>query len=278
MTRFLRDFRLVPVVLFAAGSLFVLKVVGIVNDGGYTLAESPDAIASSLDGSAAALTKLPASVEKPQSWAQEMLNFPNTNASVRETEPAVKFTQIPVRSGIALDVTGSVGASKPAEKPDGAPGNKSATDHAANPPKDPGGMVVSLDPDRSSSPAERAILGRLQERRQEIEAQGRELEIREGLVKAAEKRLEARLAELKELEARVSTAAQDREGSDARRFKALVTMYENMKPKDAAKIFDRLDLAVLVQVTSQINPRQMSEILANMSPEAGERLTVDLAN
>ncbi len=30
--------------------------------------------------------------------------------------------------------------------------------------------------------------------------------------------------------------------SEAARFKSLVTMYENMKAKDAAKIFDRLDM------------------------------------
>jgi flagellar motility protein MotE (MotC chaperone) len=51
-----------------------------------------------------------------------------------------------------------------------------------------------------------------------------------------------------------------------------------MKPKDAAKIFDRLDLTILVQVTSLINPRKMSDILGQMSAEAAERLTVELAN
>ena len=55
-------------------------------------------------------------------------------------------------------------------------------------------------------------------------------------------------------------------------------MYENMKPKDAAKIFDRLDIRVLIEVANQINPRRMSDILAQMSPEAAERLTVELAN
>jgi len=51
-----------------------------------------------------------------------------------------------------------------------------------------------------------------------------------------------------------------------------------MKPKDAAKIFDRLELGILVQVTSLINPRKMSDILGQMSAEAAERLTVELAN
>ena len=55
-------------------------------------------------------------------------------------------------------------------------------------------------------------------------------------------------------------------------------MYENMKPKDAARIFDRLDMKSLWKSRPQINPRKMSEILAQMSPETAERLTVELAN
>ena len=56
-----------------------------------------------------------------------------------------------------------------------------------------------------------------------------------------------------------------------------ITMYESMKPKDAARIFDRLDLRILVDVSTQMKPRQMAEILAQMSPESAERLTVELA-
>ena len=55
-------------------------------------------------------------------------------------------------------------------------------------------------------------------------------------------------------------------------------MYETMKPKEAAKIFDRLDMKVLVDVASQINPRRMSEIMAQMSTEAAEKLTVEFAS
>jgi flagellar motility protein MotE (MotC chaperone) len=96
-------------------------------------------------------------------------------------------------------------------------------------------------------------------------------------MKASEKRLEARINELKELEARISAAAQQKDEGEAAKFKNLITMYDNMKAKDAAKIFDRLDLRVLVDVATQINPRRMSDILAQMSAEAAERLTVEFA-
>ena len=85
--------------------------------------------------------------------------------------------------------------------------------------------------------------------------------------------------ELKETEVKGNAAsAQKKEEAGAARLKTLAVMYENMKPKDAAKIFDRLDMKVLLDMTSQINPRKMSEILALMSADAAERLTMELAN
>ena len=37
-------------------------------------------------------------------------------------------------------------------------------------------------------------------------------------------------------------------------------------------------MKVLVSVSTEINPRKMAEILAEMTPEAAERLTVELAD
>src|SRR5262249_50768931 len=135
-----------------------------------------------------------------------------------------------------------------------------------------------LDLDRPMvSPGERAVLESLNRRRQDLEARARALDVRESLIGAAEKRIEGRFNELKELEARVNAAIHKKDEGEAARFKGLVTMYENMKAKDAAKIFDRLDLKILIEVATQINPRRMSDILAQMSPEAAERLTIEIA-
>jgi flagellar motility protein MotE (MotC chaperone) len=246
--RLLREFRIIPVVLFAAICLLTLKVIGIVRGDGYVLGGEPflgETLATRIADSRSPQPKPARPAAAKQSWAQEMFNYP--------------------------EVTGSVPESKPVEKPP-------AVKKPAEPPKESGGTPVMIDASKPSSPAERALLERLQERRQEIEARARELEIRDGMLKAAEMRLESRVAELKALEARVNTAMQAKEDSDAARFKGLVAMYENMKPKDAAKIFDRLELPILVQVTSLINPRKMSDILGQMSADSAERLTVELAN
>jgi flagellar motility protein MotE (MotC chaperone) len=123
------------------------------------------------------------------------------------------------------------------------------------------------------SPAERALLERLQERRQELDARNRDLELRENLIKDAEKRLENRIDELKDVENRINGKG----GEQAAKFKSLVVMYEGMKPKDAARIFDKLDQAVLVDVANAMNPRKLADVLALMNAEMAQRLTVELA-
>ncbi|WP_038952813.1 flagellar protein FlbB, partial [Bradyrhizobium japonicum] len=118
---------------------------------------------------------------------------------------------------------------------------------------------------------------RLQARRQEIESRQREIDIRESLLKSAEKRIENKVEEMKAVESRISATQAEQKAAEAQRMKGLVTMYEGMKPKDAARVFDRLEMGVLIEIASQIAPRKMSDIMGVMSPEAAERLTVEMA-
>ena len=59
---------------------------------------------------------------------------------------------------------------------------------------------------------------------------------------------------MKGVESRISTATEQKSEADAARFKGIITMYEGMKPKDAAKVFDHLEMPVLIQIASQIAP------------------------
>ncbi|MBZ0217766.1 MAG: hypothetical protein K8F25_14505, partial [Fimbriimonadaceae bacterium] len=75
-------------------------------------------------------------------------------------------------------------------------------------PDDVGKLVQpGQDPDDSRS----AVLERLRERRQQLEAFEREVTMRENLLQAAEKQLDTRIAELKEIEGRISAAVGERE-------------------------------------------------------------------
>jgi len=248
--------------------------------------------APAIDADATVIRAAPGATRpSDRSWAQQMFNFPDPNGAA----PAPSdLARLPVIAPLAADkgnaeiITGSVG-----ENAEGKSDAKTKGDAASPAGKDgksakagkdnqnlapPNGTVIPTEGPPAPSGAERAILERLQERRQELDKRARELDIREGLIGEAEKRIEARLAEIKDGQAQLAVATEKKDEAEAARFKGLVTMYENMKPRDAAKIFDRLEIGVLLEVATQINPRRMADILAQMAPETAERLTVELAN
>jgi flagellar motility protein MotE (MotC chaperone) len=126
-----------------------------------------------------------------------------------------------------------------------------------------------------ASAEERALLEKLRDRRTEIDARDRDLELRDNLIRLGERKLDDRIGELRSLE---SQMGQNGTKNDAKsRFKPLVVMYESMKPKEAARVFDRLDVKVLIELVGHMNPRKVSEILASMDAAAAERLTLALA-
>lgn len=128
---------------------------------------------------------------------------------------------------------------------------------------------------RSASPTEREILEKLKTRRAAIDAQDRDLEMRDALLRATERKLDEKIGLLRSLE---SQEGQGAPKNDVKaRYKPLVTMYESMKPKEAARVFDKLDIAILLDLVGHMNPRKMSEILAVMEPVAASKLTVALA-
>lgn len=291
MIQFASGIRLLPVVLFATASLLALKTASIVGGSGYIVAGPQRAYATAASSddrhrppapSAArhladvklAEAKYPEKPAGTRSWAQEMLGYPDITGSVSKPAAAP-----PPASGQA---EGEASPDKAATRGDKETAKPSGAAHEA-PAGAAKGSAADVKPNAFTSDkpiasaGERTLLEQLQQRRQELDARDRELEIREGLLKTAEQRIEARLSELKDVEAKVDAAAAKKDEAEASRLKGLVTMYENMKPKDAAKIFDRLDLRILIDVATQINPRRMSDILAAMSTEAAERLTVELA-
>jgi flagellar motility protein MotE (MotC chaperone) len=233
MTSF-RDIRVLPVVVIAVLSLAVLKLAGIVIDGGYVF-----------DYGAAPQKTSRERVQ--ESWAADTFNFPANRLS-------------------DVEVTGSVPEKKKEEPKPEVKAPETA-------PPQPNAFS-----DKPPIPeAERAVLERLQARRQELEARAREIEIRENLLRTAEKRIESKADELKNAETRAGGSGEAKSEADAAKFKGLVTMYESMKPKDAARVFDRLDMTVLIEIATQIAPRKMSDIMGLMSADAAEKLTVEMA-
>ncbi|AMJ60516.1 MotE family protein [Bosea sp. PAMC 26642] len=241
--------RLIPAVILGAMSLLALKL----------LAWTSEPYPGRIPASGPVLAARAAPAPQPEKWAFAKV-IARAHAPDTFMDP---------------ETTGSNPAPEPKKEHEkGEAEAKAEAARAANPLNKAGVINGTAAP---VSPGERAVLERLGERRDEIDARMRELEMRERLLDSAEKKLDGRVGDLKALEEKVEGPKARGNEDETKAVKNLVIMYEAMKPKEAARVFDRLGLDVLVPVVQQMNPRKMSEVLAAMSPERAEKLTVALA-
>lgn len=129
-----------------------------------------------------------------------------------------------------------------------------------------------------ASPAEYAILQDLAARRQQLDDRERSMMLRSQMIGVAEKRLEGRIQELKRIEQAVAAALRQIDQEEEAQILSLVKVYESMKPKSAARIFEELDMETLLEVASRMREGKIAGVLAKMSPEAAKALTEELAN
>ncbi len=227
--------------IIALVALLSFKTIGIVNNGGYAFPFGDST--------------------RPH----PLSNFGNLIAGWRPTnaDPIVtgalggeKEAPKPESGGEKVAEAATTPADKPAE-PAAAP-DAAANPSAADPTSPAAGApaVANATPATPLSETERALMLRLQERRETLDKRAQEMDIREGLLQAAEKRLEDRIKDLRKAEegagevpelsnpvaaAPGEPAAAQRRGEPRQAIRNLVTMYEAMRAKEAARVFESLD-------------------------------------
>lgn len=170
---------------------------------------------------------------------------------------------------------------KPAAK-DGQPaaGEKTAEQAVPAALKDePQGQISKLitnDP-TLLTPAEIDLLQQLAERRQVLESREQEFELRTGLLAAAESRIDKKVEELKVLRETISGLIKTFDAQQDAKLLSLVKIYENMKPKEAARIFEALEMDTLLEVAERMKERKLAPIMAKMHPEKARDMTVELS-
>ena len=292
--------RLVPTLIVAATALLVFKTIGLVTDGGYVLVGSSTAVAAGDTGGdhgAAAPAEGEAAADVTMPGDHTMEDTSPTLADTAETLPLEEEVapghgdssadEVPAAPIVGPEATDTADAAAlppcPAEDAVASDGHGASADAAPadclpvaenDQPVilDGTGAVIPLV-DSTVGASQPQLVERLGERREALEAQAAELEMRLALVEAAEMRLDQRTAELKALEARINALVDQQEADEREQFVSLVAMYETMKPKEAALIFDALDLPVLARVAQAMSPKKMGPIMAKMNPNKAKSLT-----
>lgn len=125
--------------------------------------------------------------------------------------------------------------------------------------------------------AEIDVLQTLRERRQALDAREAEIDLRESMLKAAEVNLESRIDEWKRLQTDVEQLLARYEEAQDDELKTLATYYEKMKPKDAARVFNTLDLPYLIEIVGRMKEAKVAVVIGKMDTETAKTLTMELA-
>jgi flagellar motility protein MotE (MotC chaperone) len=177
------------------------------------------------------------------------------------------------------------GGRKPGQKtpaqPDAAPaGQSGGSGNAANganspaPPEEPG----SSDGEPPTfTQNEIDVLQKLSVRREALDSRQKDLDLRENLVKAAEARIDKKIAEMKSLQTNIEGMLKQVDRQDEEKLKSLVKIYESMKPKDAARILNTLDLPIQLDVLGRMKEAKAATILGMMTDDQAKAVTDAIA-
>lgn len=169
-----------------------------------------------------------------------------------------------------------VGPSDPVKLPPGTtplePSPKPSRPANANPQNAPDSTGAN-----SFTQTELDLLQDLANRRAELDRWSEELDLRDNMLRAAEDRMAQKVQELKALHARIDDLIRKYDEQEEAKMRSLVKIYENMKPKDAARIFEQLDMPILLDVVERMKEAKVAPILADMDPLKAKTVTAELA-
>ncbi|PZQ48461.1 MAG: flagellar protein FlbB [Micavibrio aeruginosavorus] len=133
------------------------------------------------------------------------------------------------------------------------------------------------DVDEEYSDVKMELFSDLSKRRKDLDSKEKELVMREALLKAGQAELEQKYKELTTIKSDIEELLKKQTEQEDQRIASLVKIYEGMKAKDAARIFNSLEMDVLLQVMTKMSERKSAPILAAMDPDKARNVTVMLS-
>ena len=170
----------------------------------------------------------------------------------------------------AVDAAKEAGAKDPKESANKEEGPDSI--------KAPSSMPGDTSSDqRAFSAPEIEVLQSLSKRRDDLDKREQKIAAREALLTAGEEEVDRKVGELNKLKTDIEKLLGQQQDMEDSRITSLVKIYEGMKPKDAANIFNTLDMDVLLAVIGRMKEAKSSPVLAAMDPEKARIVTIKLA-
>jgi len=158
---------------------------------------------------------------------------------------------------------------KPAEASP-KPEEKKSTDVAAETPS-------VKESKRAWTDEEVTLFTKLEEKKKELDTREASLNKLEEELQKQKEDLEKRLASLEDVRGKIAAKLEDKVKSDGEKVTALVAVYTNMKPAQAAKILEGLNEDLAVEILTKMKNKSAAEILNTMDSEKAKHLSEKFA-
>ena len=134
----------------------------------------------------------------------------------------------------------------------------------------------NMRPDNGFSQSEIMILQELAERREALDLRSKEIDRKAVQLKVAEDEIDKKIKQLQDYEQRLKKLMVEYNKEEREKITSLAKLYMNMKPKDAARIFNTLDMSILIPLLKEMKPATTSAILSQMNAERVKEVTAEL--
>ena len=121
--------------------------------------------------------------------------------------------------------------------------------------------------------SEIAILQELAERREALDLRNKEIDKKVIQLKVTEEEINKKLAQLQAYEKKLRSLMQEYSAKEKERLDSLVKLYASMKPRDAARILNTLDIEVSTALVREMKPSASSAILSQMEASKAKAIT-----
>ncbi len=108
---------------------------------------------------------------------------------------------------------------------------------------------------------ENDYLFQLNERKKSLDVREEELNKKSAEIDKQKVELEQKLKDLESSRQKISALLQDRIKADSAKVDTLVQVYSNMKPQQAAKIFENMDEDLVIEILSRMKKKNAADIL-----------------
>lgn len=122
-----------------------------------------------------------------------------------------------------------------------------------------------------------SLLAAIRERDQQLNEREQRLIDREQVLRVATIKIEDQLQELADAEERLAATVAIVDSAAENDVQRLTSVYENMKPKNAASIFETMDINFAAGFLMRMRPDAAAAVMSNLSSEAAYSISVVMA-